>query len=180
MCSTFGQPKNSVTMNTLLTLFLSALIPLIVGFIWYHPKVFGAFWMRVSGVTEEKMKTGNMPLIFILTYVLGFLISAALMSMVIHQMHIFSILADTPGIHDPESEVGKYFSDFMAKYGSNFRTFKHGAFHGTLMALFFVTPIISINAMFERRGFKYIAVHAGFWIVSLALMGGVVCQFVTL
>lgn len=164
-------------MDTLITLLLSALIPLFIGFIWYNPKVFGNFWMRVAEVTEEKLKTGNFIGILIMTYVLGFLISAAMMSVVIHQAHLYSIFADTPGIGDPSTEAGKYFADLMAKYGNNFRTFKHGVFHGVLTGIFFATPIVAINAMFERRGFKYIMVHAGFWIVTLALMGGVICEF---
>jgi hypothetical protein len=164
-------------MDTLFTLLATALIPLLIGFIWYNPKVFGSFWMRVAGITEEKLKTGNFALILIMTYVLGFLMSAIMMSMVIHQTHLYSIFADTVGVDDPATAAGKYFADLMATYGNNFRTFKHGAFHGVLTGLLFVTPIVSINAMFERRGFKYIMVNAGFWIVTLALMGGTICQF---
>lgn len=164
-------------MNTITTLLLSALIPLIIGFIWYNPKTFGNFWMRASGVTEEKMKSGNMAVIFIVTYILGFMISAILMSVVIHQAHLYSIFANTPEAQDPATEVGKMFKDLMDKYGNNFRTFKHGAFHGTLASLFLVMPVIAINALFERRGFKYILVHTGYWIVTLALMGGLICQF---
>lgn len=157
-------------MDTLFTLLVAALIPLLIGFVWYHPKVFGNFWMRVAGVTEEKLKTGNFALILIMTYVLGFLISTLMMSMVIHQAHIYSLFADSP---DAEGMV----AGFMTKYADLYRTFKHGAFHGVLTAVLFVTPIIAINAMFERRGFKYIMVNAGFWIVALALMGGTICQF---
>ena len=32
------------------------------------------------------------------------------------------------------------------------------------------------NAMFEAKGFTYITVNAGYWIISLALMGGIVCR----
>jgi hypothetical protein len=164
-------------MNTITTLLITSLFPLIIGFIWYNPKVFGNFWMRVSEVTEEKLKTGNFVGILIMTYVLGFLISAFMMGVVIHQSHLYSIFANMPEAQNPDTEIGKYFADFMAKYGTLFRTFKHGAFHGTLTGIFFATPIVAINAMFERRGFKYIMVHAGFWIVTLALMGGMICQF---
>ncbi|HRN41812.1 MAG TPA: DUF1761 family protein [Vicingus sp.] len=31
--------------------------------------------------------------------------------------------------------------------------------------------------MFERKGFKYIAINSGYWIITLGLMGGVICQF---
>jgi hypothetical protein len=35
-------------------------------------------------------------------------------------------------------------------------------------------PIIAINAMFDRKGFKYIAINAGYWVVSFCLMGGII------
>ena len=70
-----------------------------------------------------------------------------------------------------------YFNDFMANYGASFRTFKHGAIHGVLVGLFFVLPISAIQAIFERKSVKYLAINAGYWIVSIALMGGVVCQW---
>jgi hypothetical protein len=99
-------------------------------------------------------------------------------------MHLYSILINEPGFLDPvthkpstTSEIGMLYTNFLAKYGNNFRTFKHGALHGTLLAFFIVMPVIAINAMFERKGFKYIAINAGYWIVSLALMGGLVCAF---
>lgn len=133
--------------------------------------------MKAAEVTEEKLKTGRMAVIFSLTYAMGFFISAGLMAMVIHQAHLYSIFADIADAKDPNSEVGKYFSDFMAKYGNLYRTFKHGAFHGTLTSIMFVMTIISIVAMFERRGFKYIVIHTGYWAVTLALMGGAICQF---
>jgi hypothetical protein len=164
------ETKKAQTMNTVTTVFLSGLIPLIVGFIWYNPKVFGNAWMRAAGLTEERMKSGNMAVIFIVTYALGCLISLMMMAVVIHQSHVYSIFADAPDAAD-------VVKDFMAQYGEKFRTFKHGAFHGVLSALLFVTPIIAINALFERRGFRYIALHAGFWIISLALIGGMMCQF---
>jgi hypothetical protein len=133
--------------------------------------------MRVSGVSEDKLKSGNMAVIFLVTYILGFMISAIMMSIVIHQAHLYSIFAETPEAQDPATEVGKLFSEIMTKYGNLFRTFKHGAFHGTISALFLAMPVVAINAVFERRGFKYIAIHTGYWIITLALMGGLICQF---
>jgi len=40
-----------------------------------------------------------------------------------------------------------------------------------------VLPVMGVNALFERKGFKYIAINVGFWTVSLALMGGIICQW---
>jgi hypothetical protein len=96
---------------------------------------------------------------------------------VIHQFGLFSTLANEPGFMEPGSEINTYFMDFMTKYGANFRTFKHGAFHGTTTGLFIAMPVLAVNAMFEKKGFKYIAINSGYWIVTLALMGGVICEF---
>jgi hypothetical protein len=163
---------------------IAALLPLVIGFAWFHPKTFGKAWMGAAGVTEERPSGGRMAGIFLLTYVLSFFVGLAIQSVVIHQMHLYSILINEPGFLDPvthkpstTSEIGMLYTNFLAKYGNNFRTFKHGALHGTLLAFFIVMPVIAINAMFERKGFKYIAINAGYWIVSLALMGGLVCAF---
>lgn len=118
-----------------------------------------------------------MVLILVLTYVLGFMLSMIIMTMVVHQMHLNSTLANEAALKDPNSGLSLMVKDFMAKYGRNFRTFKHGAFHGTIAGLFFATPVIAINALFERKRFAYVAIHAGYWMLTLALMGGVICQF---
>jgi hypothetical protein len=39
--------------------FLAGLIPVIVGWIWYHPRVFGGAWMRMTGVTPEMAERGR-------------------------------------------------------------------------------------------------------------------------
>ena len=155
--------------------FVAAIIPLLIGFIWYNPKVFGNAWMKASDLTEEKMKGANMALIFGLTYVLSLFVAFGLISITIHQIHLFSIFADDPGAKDPNSEVGKLMAGIFEKYGSNFRTFKHGAFHGILASLMLALPLIGINALFERKGFKYIAINVGFWTVCLGIMGAIIC-----
>ncbi len=158
-------------------LAVSAIIPLILGFIWYHPKVFGTVWMIEAGLDEEKMKDVNMIKIFAFTYVLSFLAAMLIQFMVIHQYSVYSILADEPGIKDPSSEISLYLNDFIERFGNNFRTFKHGALHGTLAGIFLALPLIGINGMFERRSFKYIMINTGFWTVSFAIMGGIICAF---
>jgi hypothetical protein len=157
--------------------FIAALVPMIVGFVWYNPKVFGAAWMKAADMTPEKAKGANMGLVFGLAYVLSLLVAVGLTFATIHQFHIFSILAGQPDFKTPGSETQNWIADFLGKHGSNFRTFKHGAFHGTLFAIFTAVPIIGTNALFERKGFKYVAINAGYWIVAMALMGGVVCAW---
>jgi hypothetical protein len=160
--------------------FLAPLVSLVVGFIWYNTNVFGKAWMSSAGLTEEQLKGGNMLKIFGLTYLLSLMFTIFLMAVVIHQAHIKSIFANTPGADDPATPVGAMLKDFMAKYGQNFRTFKHGVFHGVIAAIFFAMPIIGINAIFERRSFKYVMIHTGYWAITFAIIGGILCQWIKL
>ena len=56
-------------MHTVLILLLSAFTSLLVGFVWYNPKVFGTIWMKESGVSEEKIKGGNMALTMLMAFI---------------------------------------------------------------------------------------------------------------
>ncbi len=148
---------------------LAALVPLIVGFIWYHPKVFGSAWMREANVSEEKLQKGNMFLIFGLTVFLSFIAAFVLFPVVVHQMGAFGMIGGDVAHAKPS------YQQFINDYGTAFRTFKHGAFHGTLLAIMLIFPVLAINGMFERKSWKYILINAGFWLVCFALMGGILC-----
>jgi hypothetical protein len=140
--------------------------------------VFGKAWLKSIKSTEEDLKGRKMLLVFGLCYLFSLMLSIALMPMVIHQMHMFSVFANDATMKDPNSASSLYVKNFFDLYGTNFRTFKHGAFHGALASLFFALPIIGIIALFEKKTFKYVAIHTGYWLVTLALMGGVICNWV--
>ena len=150
-----------------LFIVIAALVPMIVGFIWYNPKVLGSIWMKESGMTQEKVEGGNMPLIFGLSFVFAILLAFGMFFLTVHQTHVFSLLMD----HQ------EAFDSFMAAYGENHRSFGHGAFHGTVDGILIALPILATNALFERKSGKYIAVNGGYWILTLALMGGVLCAW---
>ena len=158
-------------------LLVAALVPMVVGFIWYNPKTLGNTWMKAAGLSEEQLKGGNMALIFSLSYLLSFLAAVAVHFTVVHQAHVYSVLMNEPGFNDPNSEITAYLNDFMARFGDNFRTFKHGAFHGMLTGFMLVMPVLAINALFERKGFKYIAINSLYWIITLSIMGGIICAW---
>ena len=164
----------------MLILFFAALIPMAVGAVYYHPKVVGTAWMRANNFTTKDLEGANMALIFGLSYLMSLFIAYALQYVVVHQTGLLSLLLMQEGFEDPGSSVRGLFNDFMELYGDEHRSFGHGAFHGAAFAVFFVTPIITINSLFERRGWKYISIHAGYWIISLLLMGGLVSQFLKL
>ena len=158
---------------TIPILMATALVPMLVGMLWYSKMAFGTSWMNINGFTDEDLKKGNMLVIMGLSYVFSFFVAFSLMGSVIHQMGVMQLFAQAV----PGSEDALFYETFIAKYGDMHRSFGHGAFHGLLVGLFFISPLIAINALFERRSWKYIGIHAGYWIVTLAIMGGVLGQF---
>ncbi|MCV2486451.1 DUF1761 domain-containing protein [Flavobacterium sp. SH_e] len=154
-------------------LFLAAIVTLVTGFIWYNPKVFGTIWMRENNFTQEELRKGNMLKIFGLTYIFSLMITMTLMSLTIHQSGAIGMVGGPPLMESAKPS----FAAFMADYGMAYRTFKHGALHGFMSGLFFAFPIIGINGLFERKSWKYIFVHSGYWMLTLTLMGGIICGF---
>ncbi|MEM6517472.1 MAG: DUF1761 domain-containing protein [Bacteroidota bacterium] len=156
----------------ILAILVAAVIPLIVGFVWYNPKTLGIVWMRESGMTEEKFRNSNILVIFGITLILSFLLAFSVQLLVIHQFGAMGMVDA-----DPEGASATYTA-FMEEYGNAHRNFKHGALHGFISALFMFFPVIAINALFERRSWKYIFINTGFWAFCLTIMGSIVCGWV--
>lgn len=153
-------------------LLAAAFSTLIVGFVWYHPKVFGKIWMRESGMTEEKGKSMNMPMVFGLCFLYSFFIAFILEALTIHQFGALGMVGGDPTLAKPS------YAAFMADYGMAFRTFKHGMLHGFIAGLFFALPVIAVPALYERKSWKYILINGGYWIVACMIMGGIVCGWI--
>ncbi|NNC94037.1 MAG: DUF1761 domain-containing protein [Chitinophagales bacterium] len=156
-------------MNVIANL-VAALVPLILGFIWYNPKVFGNAWMKHGKLSEEELKGGNMIKIFGFMILFSVMLSFILSSLIIHQMHIDSLLMNEEGFEVVGSEVHNLRTTISEKYGATFRTPTHGIVHGLFLSIFFILPMIAINALFELKNFKYIFINAGFWTVSVTIM----------
>ena len=149
---------------------VAAVAALFIGALWYNPKFgFGIAWMRASGMTEERMKSGNIAIIFGLALLFAAMLSVLLMNFTNHQWGAFGMVGGDPTVAKPS------FDAFMADYGNAFRTFKHGALHGTMFGVLGALPIIGTIALFERKSAKYIFINAGYWIVTSAVMGSIIC-----
>jgi hypothetical protein len=138
----------NLSMNWL-AILVSALIPLIIGSIWYHPKAFGTVWMNATGITEDKLKSMSPAKAYIVALIFSVVLSFYL---------YINVLTGGP--------------DDMRHGQEIYMTFKHGAAHGAFLGLFVVLPVLATNAIFEMKSAKYIFINVFYWIVSLALMGG--------
>ena len=155
-------------------IFIAAVIPMIVGAAYYSPMIMGNSWMKVNGFMEEDLEGGNMLAIFGGAYLLSVVAAFALTGIVIHQPSVFQL--GIPEVLTDGSPEHLQMIEFMKMFGDKHRTFSHGAVHGGIIATFFVLPIIGINSLFERRGWKYIFIHFGYWLITLILMGGLLCS----
>ncbi|MFT5242649.1 MAG: hypothetical protein ACJA1H_000122 [Glaciecola sp.] len=149
-----------------LAIIVAAIVPVVLGFIWYNPKVFGLAWMRAAEMTEAKIKDGNMAIIFGVSLILSIMLAFFTNFLVIHEFGVYGL---TEGNLD-----GATTRAFLEEFEGTWRTYKHGALHGAMAGVLFTLPVIGINALFERKGFKYILINAGYWIVCLTIMGSII------
>ncbi|WGK65964.1 DUF1761 domain-containing protein [Croceiramulus getboli] len=133
-----------------LALVAAAFSTIFIGFFWYGP-LFGKAWMRETGITEEQAKKSNMILLLGLSVVFGFFIAIQLWGLVF-----------TGGAPGHEHGLDPYV------------TFKHGAFHGALLALFVVLPVLGTIALYEQKSWRYVAINVGYWLVTFSVMGGII------
>jgi Protein of unknown function (DUF1761) len=165
-----------------IAMLVAALVPLALGFVWYHKSVFGNVWMSTSGVTDDMIKTSNMPMIFGVSFLMSLILAYAMNVISHHDAFVSGAMyyaTNKTMIPEAGSELAKWAEYYNTNLSASHHNFAHGAFHGAFIAgLFIVLPITVFNALFERRGFKYIAINAGFWIVCLALMGGIIAAWV--
>lgn len=153
---------------------VAAFTTLLVGFIWYHPNVLGTLWIHEAGLTKDESQKGSMFKIFGLTFVFSIFIGIIMQSLTIHQFGALGMIGGGTKL----AEAKPSFMAFMADYGTAFRTASHGALHGFFAGLFFAFPMIAINGLFERRTWKYIFIHSGYWVVCLTIIGAIVCGWI--
>ena len=128
----------------ILSLVIATLIPMITGMIYYAKPLMGKAWMESIGMTDEKRKSGNMPVMMIGSIVAAFLIAFFMLN----------------------------FTNGFGQEGE-FDTFQHGAMHGVVVSLFLVIPIFISKGLFEMVGWKNILIGGLYWMITLALMGGI-------
>lgn len=125
-------------------ILIASVIPLVVGFIWYNEKVFGKIWADSIGLTKEDAKKANMGVVFGLSFVMAVFLS-------------FFLTMNVNG----------------AGQEGQFDTFKHGALHGAILGIMVAMPIIITSGLFEMRKWKTMLINVGYWIISMAIMGGI-------
>ncbi len=58
-----------------LAVLVTALLNMVIGFVWYLPAFLGKAWMEASGMTEEKIKNGNPAKTFGLNFIVAYVMA---------------------------------------------------------------------------------------------------------
>lgn len=132
-----------------LAIVIAAFMPMVVGFIYYHPKVAGGAWMRVNGFTLESVGNGPKPVLYAVALGLSFLLS----------------LWVALNVTGPGQDT--------APDGHSYVTFGHGIAHAIFNGLLLLLPILGTQSIFEKRGWGWVFVNLGYWVLTLGLMGGI-------
>lgn len=133
----------------MLSVAIAALVPMIMGFIYYHPKVMGSAWMKANGFTAESMGTGPKPVWYLVAFIFSFMLALKL---------CLDVTA-------PGQEV--------APDGHSYVTFQHGIAHGIFNTILIILPILGTLCIFERRTWSWVFVNVGYWGITLMIMQGI-------
>lgn len=134
-----------------IAVLVAGLIPMILGAIYYGP-LLGKQWLSSMGKTEEEMVPGNMAVTYGLALLMAMLLSAS--------------------IKFTNELVHKDVVNGEMVWGS-FHTFQHGAFHGAMLCITLIVPVIVSLSLFHKSSGKNIILNVIFWIACCALMGGI-------
>ena len=68
--------------------------------------------------------------------------------------------------------LGAYLSTWVHP-DENLSQWMHGAFHGFMLSIFLIVPVIIMNALYEQKGIGYILINSFFAMAGLALQGAI-------
>ena len=125
---------------TLWPILAAGVASVLIGWVWYHPRVFGTTWMRLANVTPEMAERGNkmMPLSVILS-LCGSMLVAYVMNYVGIAFHIYDW-------------VGAVFELALWCW------------------LGFVVPTFLGTVLWEQRPVKLYFINIFYWLITLIAM----------
>jgi len=117
------------------------------------PLIFGKTWRSSLGKTAEELEPNNAAITYggslVLSFILAFFLNVVIQF-----------------LHKDVNEVGEL-------YIASHNTFGHGALHGAMIGLTFITPVILSLGIFHKAHWKTNLLNIGFWVLCLAVMGGI-------
>ena len=137
-----------------ISFIISAILPMVMGFIYYHPAVMGGAWMKANGFTLEGM-TPPKPILYLLALGVSVLLTG-----------FFWAWVTGVGGQDQMQVVDP-------KDGHSYVTFQHGVVHGIIFGITVILPIFVTMKIFEQRSWSWAFVNWGYWALTAIAMCGI-------
>ena len=161
-----------------LILPIAALLPFILGYLYFHPKVMGERLAKVTGRSlaeiNENRTIGRIALIYLFSLLLAYVLTF----LSVHQSAMFQLFMFDPNLADANSEYNQFINEFMTKYGHRHRTFGHGFIHGAESGLCWGLTFFGISAIMQGQPLKQIWINLVFWVLCCGIMAGIICAFI--
>ncbi len=155
-------------------LFAAGLIPFAIAFVYFHPRLFGGrHWANVANLSTDQANKSVSPVKLLLSILLNVFLAFSLYIFSVHPSGVFGMVGgDTTQLVDGTAKA------FLDEYALNYLNFGHGVIHGAIFgSLFMALPFYGYVAIFEHKSWKYVLTNYVFWVISMAVVGGVVCAY---
>ena len=130
-----------------LSVVLAACAAFAIGGAWYSPMLLGRHWLEAAGLASEPASGPDRRNVMLCAFVATLIMSTAM---------AFLIQSPTvqaqSGFHTPSQQ---------------------GAFYGMWVGLGWGFFAFMVVGLVEGRGWRYIAINGGCWIVAFTTMGGI-------
>ena len=117
----------------------------ILGFLWYHPMLFGKKWIRLNGFSKAEIRKHHKDKMIgkMILMILGTTVSAIMLAYLVNVLTI--------------------------------GTFAQGVYLGVILAVGFIlmTTLLG-NVLWQRKPWALFILDGAYWIIDLALIGGIV------
>lgn len=154
--------------------FSIAFIPLVLGFLWYHPKSLMHRWV---GIDHPFSQIANLtPLAILWAFFLSVILVYGYTNLIIHQLGFYELFFTD--IMMGSDEAKQVTTEFLAKYGQKHRHFGHGVFHGAINTFVVALPFLGFYALLEGKTNKELVFHFLYWLITSMIMGGLIAEFV--
>lgn len=125
-----------------LSLLIATLTPLVIGYIWFG-LLFKKIWRKSAPKAIETLTTKHKIAFIVISIITSFIMSFFLLE--------FNNSEGQEGEHD---------------------TFLHGAFHGLVLSVFIIIPILTGKKLYEQTSWINLGLNVFYWLTTLVIMGG--------
>lgn len=128
-----------------LAILVAAVVSMVVGFLWYSPVLFAKPWMKLSGMTKDKIAKSDMAKTYGISFVVAIVTAFVLSHVISLSMNFFHYSGLSTGLN----------SAFWMWFG-------------------FVMPVQLTSSLFDGRSFNLFLINTGYQLASLLAMGLVI------